>query len=64
MRNKRKETVFVNFLLFPKQEGIRARTGFPFISETSDYLKNTLLQFEILDDIVAATVWRMLKPEL
>ena len=29
--------------------------------ETSDYLKNTLLKFQKQDDIVAATVWRMLK---
>ena len=49
------------FLLYPKQEGIRAKTGFPFISETSGKMKNTLLQFKKLDDIVAATVWRMLK---
>ena len=49
------------FLLYPKQAGIRAKAGFPFISETSDYLKNTLLKFQKQDDIVAATVWQMLK---
>jgi len=32
--------VFVIFLLFPKQEGIRARTGFPFISETKQSTSN------------------------
>lgn len=66
MRNKRKETnclipfISETFLLYPKQ-GMRKRNNFPFISETSGKVKNTLLQFKKHDDIVATTVWRMLK---